>query len=213
MVLQVIKTLAIQGLAPSTPEAGRRNDGWVDVLQLKRGVERIRQQQISGEQRRACCALYPVATLRCYPEKTLRLRIPADHEVSVCDKRAQAGPSVRRSPNIQRSRGRDLMNSQGNVQLFCHYIMRVDGIGVGRRAKKLTGIGLEVIGFVYANDGRPLFKHLWRNGFIGLSVDSLEGKRRPAFGLQADMACAKLLGDLLRPCAGPPCQASCRLSF
>lgn len=92
---------------------------------------------------------------------------------------------------VREGGGLDVVDAGGDVQLFGHHVMGRHGVGVGRGAQQLAGIGLEVEAFVDADHRGPAREiH---------ALGAVEGKGCASARLQADGLHAALLRNLISP--------------
>ena len=72
-----------------------------------------------------------VTALRGHPEEARHLRVEAADQIAIGDEGAQASPGMRRAANAQAGMFFDLVDAEGDIQLFRLYIVGLDRVGVG----------------------------------------------------------------------------------
>jgi hypothetical protein len=123
-----------------------------------------------------------VAALRRHPEEAGRTGLEAADQVAVGHEGAQAGPGARGAADGQRGRLLDAVHGDGDVHLLGLDVLRLDRVGIGRRAEQHAGVGLDVPALVGTEHHGPV-RHalaLGRREDEGRAAARLDAQRRHA---------------------------------
>jgi hypothetical protein len=148
----------------------------------------------SGSGSPRASAAHAVAALCRDPEEAGHAGLEAADQVAVGHEGAQAGPGARGAADGERGRLLDAVHCDGDVHLLGLHVLRLDRVGIGRRAQQHAGVGLDVPAFVGAEHHRPVRHAL----AFGRSEDEGGAPAR----LDAQRRHAGHAGDGVDPCAG-----------